>query len=855
MKFKIILLLFIALAASSSNIFCQNNIKDMEKKIDVHFKGDAQIEVGSAYVGVEMHHSSYVPERLSFYYPVANSIDMSTDYFKRDTTFIMALGLKIGDSKKVWLGLKPTPYILNPYSVKFNDDNKERNIAVSYEFCKGKPAMIIKYEITNKSKSEKSFEFYTHLETSLKTSHTYALIDTAWTEYDKSTGTIYSNFENEGTKKADVFVSNAGLLPESFSTVGSLYYSCHPAEDYWFNNDGNLEQKILSKENPGVPAAVFLYKEKLKPGATMTVVQIIGSSKQNEAKNIVGYLRKNYKDETIDYRNYVLSKAAEGSFVTGDKELDHSYLWAKAILAVDKHYIDGQIRPMPCPAEYNFYFTHDVLLTDLASVDFDLPRVKKDLLYTIEHANPDFVIPHAYYWKDSSYATEYAESDNWNHFWFIIDAASYLRHSGDASTLEKLYPYLTKSLELSLQNRKEDLMWEYRPDWWDIGHNYGPRAYTTILEIKTLRDYIYISSVLDKNISKLPEYEKTASSLNKNLIDKLWDSKLNYLINYYNEGGEDTHYYIGPLLAAHFNLLDKNHLNSLVTAAKDNLLDPKVGVYSVFPMDFKKLNAIWKFVDTEEGEPFYYINGGIWPHGNSWYALALIADNKKEEAYNFIKNVMSIDGIMHSPNGQPAMYEVRIGDFHDPKVYGTIDKPEFMWAGAWYIYSLYHLFGIKENDWNIQLNPYLNKLNKSVNLTLTAGGKLFNVSIAGTGKTVKSIQYDGIEYPTLIIPSDIKKINNIKLILGAVSSPYIKYTDARLTDFTYNKTVNKMSFTLTAFPSYESKTEIMSQQKPKRIRVDGATVKDWDIVKNDGAFLITINVKLKNKSNNLLVEF
>lgn len=855
MRSKVIIIVLLIFQVSFLNVLAQSKTEGFEKKIDVHFKGDSQIEVGNPYVGVEMHHSMYLPERISFYYPVANSIDMSTDYFKRDTTFIMALGLKIGKEGKEWLGLKPTPYILNPYSVKFNDDNKERNISVTYEFCKSKPAMVIKYEITNKGKSAEPYEFYTHLETSLKTSHTYALINKASTEYDKSTGTIYANFNDEGTQYAQVFVSNAGLLPESFSSEGSMDYSCHPINDYWYNHSGSLDNKLFSLDHPGVPAAVFLYKKYLNPGESMTIVQIVGSSKQSEGKEIVNYLHKNYQTEINDYESYVLSRVENGKFITNDKDLDHSYLWAKAILAVDKHFIDGQIRPMPCPAEYNFYFTHDVMLTDLAAVNFDLPRVKEDLLYTIEHANSDYVIPHAYYWKDTSFTTEYAESDNWNHFWFIINAASYLRHSGDVATLEKLYPYLTKSLNLSLQNRKEGLMWEIRPDWWDIGHNYGPRAYTTILEIKTLRDYIYISSVLNKNISKLEDYENITTSLNKNLVDKLWDNKLNYLMNYYNRGGEDTHYYIGSLLAAHFNLLDKSHLSKLVNSAKKKLLDPKVGVYDVFPMDFEKLNLIWKFLDNEEGAPYYYINGGIWPHGNSWYSLALIADNKKAEAYNFIKNVMTIHGIMNSPNGQPAMYEVRIGDPHNPKIYGTIDKPEFMWAGAWYIYSLYHLFGIKENDWNIQLNPYLNAQNKSADFTLTANGQEFNVNITGKGSNVKSIKYDGAELPSLVIPSEVKNIKDINIVLGEVSLPYIESTDAMLTDCSYNQSSNKISFTLKAFQNYISKTEIISRKKPLNIFSDGAVFKNWNVEKKGDTYYITINAKLADKGNNFQVEF
>ena len=42
----------------------------------------------------------------------------------------------------------------------------------------------------------------------------------------------------------------------------------------------------------------------------------------------------------------------------------------------------------------------------------------------------------------------------------------------------------------------DELMWSKRPDWWDIGNIYGPRTYMTILAVKAIREYSFISSVL-----------------------------------------------------------------------------------------------------------------------------------------------------------------------------------------------------------------------------------------------------------------------------------------------------------------------------------------------------------------------
>jgi hypothetical protein len=216
----------------------------------------------------------------------------------------------------------------------------------------------------------------------------------------------------------------------------------------------------------------------------MTIIQVVGTGKDEEVKSIAEYSAENYQKQIDLYRDFVLNYVKENRYTTGDSYLDKTVLWSDAMLAVDQHYIDGSVQPMPCPAEYYFHFTHDVLLTDLAAVNFDLARVKQDLTFITDHADKNKTIPHAYYWQDTSFVTEYADSDNWNHFWFVITSAKYLLHSNDKEFMNKIFPFVQKSIDMALSNRHNDLMWAIRPDWWDIGRNYGPRAYMTILANK-----------------------------------------------------------------------------------------------------------------------------------------------------------------------------------------------------------------------------------------------------------------------------------------------------------------------------------------------------------------------------------
>ncbi len=848
----------ILLCVVAASGYSQNSINTkLENNLKVNFNGNAKVSVGSRYVGVEFHHSAILPQRISFYYPVANSIDLSTDYWKRDTTFIMAAGLKIGNGQKQWIGLKPYDYKLTPYMVSFNNKDKNKTIDVTYQFCMDKPAMVINFKITNNSNKTEPFEFYTHLETSLKTCHTYALKDKASTRFEPEGSTIYADFNDFETQYVQVFAANAGVKPVSFNSTGTLNSSRHPDKDYWYTHEGLLEEKTHSKDSPGIPAAEFLYKKNLAPHQTMTVIQIIGSCKAGEEETIVKYLLANYKKEVAGYENYVLNKTyKDGVFETGDYAIDHSANWAKAILGANQHYIDGDIIPMPCPAEYNFYFTHDVLLTDLAAVNFDLSRVKHDLTFIAAHSSKDKVIPHAFYWKDSSFVTEFADSDNWNNYWVVITAASYLRHSGDKQFLEFLYPYLTKSIESAMKTKmQDDVMWSYRPDWWDIGNNFGPRVYMTILATKALRDYNFISSVLGKNKSKLLEYDQLSGRMEKQVTNKFWSNKQKYLINYFHDGTVDPHYYIGSLLAADYSMLDKKHMNELIQTAKDKLLDNKVGVYTAYPMDFLEYKKKLGYGD-EVGAKYYYFNGGIWPQDNSWFANALIKNGEKKEALHFVKTTMTLEGIMNGPNGQPAMYEVRNADKDNPAVYGSVDKPQFMWAGGWYLYTIYHLFGIAENDWNIRFNPYLPEEQKAIKFSLNANGDPLLVNVTGQGKYIQNISYDNKVVSSAVIPANIANVKNVHIVMGHPEIPYLNETNSSLISSSFNRKNRILLVQLSSFEGHANHTEIISPTKPKLYLINGEkNNKNWKIEKIDKVYKISLQFIQHEGVDKIQIQF
>lgn len=824
---KRLCLLFPVLLVLNFCGFRQVQVGNEENFLAFRFEGRyGQVEVGGRYVGVEFHHSRPVPSRISFYYPVANSIDLSTDYWKREESTPLVIGIKVDGEEKRWIGKEPWAYELSPHRVTFQHRDEETEYSAAYEFCFSEPAMVLTINIRNRSNRRKAIEIYTHLLLSLRTCHTYALKDSSWTEADDSLHFIAAHFDDRETDRASIFVQNVGARPTSWTSRAEELRISDEGSSLWIKENADFQHRLLSQQSKGRAVGAFLYKDELEPQEEFRIIQIVGSCRRSEVRSITTRLASSWRQQTAEFDDLVRVKALkEAIFVTWDSWLDRSAAWARGVLAANAHYLNGAIVPMPCPAEYNFFFTHDLLLTDLGAVRFDAKRVRDDLIYVASLAE-DNIIPHAYYWKDNGFKTEYATPDNWNHLWFILVTGSYLRHSMDDSTGQVLYPLVSRSVEEILKQRKQDnLMYGFRPDWWDIGHVEGPRAYLTILTIRALREYLYINAMLDKSSLQLIELERLADSMQTALTTWLWDTRSKYLMDWNGEVA-DRHYYMGPLLAPAFGLLDSGKAEQLVETAGRELVDNRIGVRAVMPPDFHTDASIafYKFAGDEAGQPFCYINGGVWPHNNAWYALALKSIGKSDEALRFVKSTMSLDGVAQSPLGAPAMFEYRFSDPASPE-FGKIDKPSFLWAGGFYLYTLYNLFGVKENEWNVSITGPLPAETDSVCYSLTMG-RMVDVQVKGKGEHMQSVTTDGIGVPSLVLPTSVKSNSLIRVAFGQVRAPYIRHVNAILHTAEWNERERVLTARLASFAGHQVKLDLVGLEKPSMVLLDGKPVTD-----------------------------
>ncbi|HEX7070168.1 MAG TPA: hypothetical protein VF190_05160, partial [Rhodothermales bacterium] len=541
--------------------------------LGIEFDGRyGQVEVGGPFVGAEFHGSRPVPARISFYYPVANSIDLSTDYWRRGESRPLSLAITV-DGAAETLGARAWAYTWTPYRVLFRDDAERYSATIEYRFADDLPIVVMRLIVRNTDDRPARFGVDSRLVTSIRTSHRYATREPAAVEYADGGSTFVASFDAADTDSASLFITNAGAVPV-YSGKGG---------------DGS---------------AAFHYAQTLQPRDSLVVIQLIGMSRQEESASIRKRSIDTWEDGVASYEGGIRQYVRERGHVTiPDSELLQTDRLSRALLRANRHYLDGKVVPMPSPAEYNFFFTHDLLLTDLGAVIFDTDRVRDDLQYVQSLVLADSVLPHARYWRDGAYVVEPANRDNWNHLWFVLLAASYLKHSGDPATLEALFPTLQKSLESMLSNESGGLMYAERPDWWDIGHVRGPRAYLTALAVRVIESYAFIALELGRDDPRLPASLETAGRMRRAVVDRLWDEDAGYLLNGLDSTTVDRHYFSGSLIAGVLGLIDGDRRDTLLETARRELLDPEIGVRNAMPPDFHLLTDRYRFQEGEVGEP------------------------------------------------------------------------------------------------------------------------------------------------------------------------------------------------------------------------------------------------------------
>ncbi len=405
------------------------------------------------------------------------------------------------------------------------------------------------------------------------------------------------------------------------------------------------------------------------------------------------------------------------------------------------------------------------------------------------------------------------------------------------------------------QLREDNLMHAFRPDWWDLGWKEGSRTYITALSIRAIEDYLFIASFIDNKNPSLLDLEKNTIEMRTALVTKLWDDSLNYLINY-NGDEKDKHKYMGSLIAPAYQLLDNNKSQKMIETAQTELFAPNLGIRAVMPSDFHKDSVIkyFKIAGNEAGDEYTYINGGVWPHNNAWFALALNSVGKSDEALELVKKTMTIDGIANSPNGIPALYEYRYSNESSPR-YGEIDKPSFLWAGGFYIYTMYTLAGMNDNVWNLSVSKNRAQFDSTIRFNYQFE-TIKDVTIYGKGRHLESLTANAKKIPSMILPLDQRTARNLSFSFGKNYEPYLSNANTIIHSAEYAEKIKQLSFKVSSFKGHGTMLNIVAPKKPRQVLRNGKNIKSYTATKNlDNTFDIAISFVAGVSNENIVVKW
>ena len=213
--------------------------------------------------------------------------------------------------------------------------------------------------------------------------------------------------------------------------------------------------------------------------------------------------------------------------------------------------------------------------------------------------------------------------------WFIIGELIYKRryepslHKAHRVSIKKAMTWL------GYQDIGEEILLEQLPttDWQDaFPHKYGRTLNTQAL-------YYHVLNLSER----IKEAEKLRHLVNENEGTKLWNEEFYFAYRWKNHGkykeiGEwfDS---LGNLLAIIFELATREHALKILEYIKKKKINEPYPVKAIFP-PIRPGDKEWKdyFLDCDAGQPYHYLNAGVWPYIGGFYVLALVKVRKFKEA-------------------------------------------------------------------------------------------------------------------------------------------------------------------------------------------------------------------------------
>ena len=141
---------------------------------------------------------------------------------------------------------------------------------------------------------------------------------------------------------------------------------------------------------------------------------------------------------------------------------------------------------------------------------------------------------------------------------------------------------------------------------------------------------------------------------------------------------------------------------------------------------------------------------------------------------------------------------------------------------------------------------------KSVSFPLTYNGKDFKVEVNGKGNEIASIKYNGKEFPSAIIPADMKDLTKINVEIGKTITPYINSANGIVLSPEYNDKSMSLEFALKSFVKNNYDVEIVSPFKAQKVFAENKIVNNVSITSGDNGLYL---YKIKSLSEDVITHF
>jgi hypothetical protein len=159
-----------------------------------------------------------------------------------------------------------------------------------------------------------------------------------------------------------------------------------------------------------------------------------------------------------------------------------------------------------------------------------------------------------------------------------------------------------------------------------------------------------------------------------------------------------------------------------------------------------------------------------------------------------------------------------------------IDKPSFLWAGGFYLQTLYTLMGLEDNSWNITVGGDRYSKMDSCRFPFTFG-KRNSVHILGSGGGLERFTAGGRPVPSRVLPMDIAsglEGEAWELELGSVDFPYLEELSAILLSAQTDEDENRLVLRVRSFDGHLTRAAVRSPERVRSVLVDGRPIGTFD---------------------------